>query len=445
MKSIAIVPLKLNSRRLPNKNFLRLGDYPLAHYIFDTLLNIDIISDVYCYTSQPQVMNLLPNGVKLLLRPKHLDGDSIKANELFRYAVEQVNSDLIVLSHATGPYISRESIEAGIKSVSSGEYDSSFSVTKHKSYSWFRGSPLNYNPSNMSQTQNIEPIYVETSGFYVFPRESYLSCNSRIVGTSKLVEVDLKESIDIDEPEDFNLASYFLDFDSKQKYSSEDTIFVKAASAGAFGANIEHIAFDLDGVLIDSISVMENAWDVVVDKFQLSIPFENYKKYIGIPFLSILENLGVSRSIWHEVKDMYDQQSSIYQDKLCIYEGVIESLLELKSSGYKLSVVTSKTKSRAEFILVNYLSPDLFDIVVCPEDVAEGRGKPCPDPLLKACVEVGVDPANTLFVGDMSVDMETADRAKTHFAYANWGYEELVNINRLWFNEFKDLKDYLIN
>ncbi len=40
-KVSAFVPLKLNSRRLPNKNFLRLGDYPLAYHIFETLSKVD--------------------------------------------------------------------------------------------------------------------------------------------------------------------------------------------------------------------------------------------------------------------------------------------------------------------------------------------------------------------------------------------------------------------
>ena len=97
---VALVPLKLNSRRLPNKNFLRLGKHPLAYYIFKTLSTIEDIERVFCYTSQPQLLTFLPKEVELLMRPNHLDGDSIKANELFYNAVSNIDAEIIVICHA---------------------------------------------------------------------------------------------------------------------------------------------------------------------------------------------------------------------------------------------------------------------------------------------------------------------------------------------------------
>ena len=93
----AIVPFKINSRRLPYKNIRVLGDKFLCSYIFETLLGCDQIDDIYVYSSNHEIINLLPDGVKLLPRPNYLNGDAIKANELFRYAVERVDDDIIVL------------------------------------------------------------------------------------------------------------------------------------------------------------------------------------------------------------------------------------------------------------------------------------------------------------------------------------------------------------
>src|SRR5690554_6104230 len=123
MASIAaLVPLKLNSRRLPNKNFMRLGDYPLAYHIFNTLLDVDIIDNVYCYSSQSQILDLLPYGVDFLVRPSRLDGDEVKANELFLYAINKLDAEWIVLCHATAPFLSTKTIEIGLEKVLSGEY-----------------------------------------------------------------------------------------------------------------------------------------------------------------------------------------------------------------------------------------------------------------------------------------------------------------------------------
>jgi len=54
------------------------------------------------------------------MRPNYLDGDSIKANELFYNAVSNIDAEIIVLCHATGPFIKAESIIKGLRAVSSG-------------------------------------------------------------------------------------------------------------------------------------------------------------------------------------------------------------------------------------------------------------------------------------------------------------------------------------
>ena len=52
--------------------------------------------------------------------------------------------------------------------------------------------------------------------------------------------------------------------------------------------NIKHIAFDLDGVLIDSIALMEKSWIFSMKKLNLNYKFIFYKKYLGYPFIDIL-------------------------------------------------------------------------------------------------------------------------------------------------------------
>ena len=54
------------------------------------------------------------------------------------------------------------------------------------------------------------------------------------------------------------------------------------------------IAFDLDGVLINSIKNMEMSWDIVRLHHKIEVPFEEYKKQIGKPFFDILNELGIT-------------------------------------------------------------------------------------------------------------------------------------------------------
>lgn len=86
--------------------------------------------------------------------------------------------------------------------------------------------------------------------------------------------------------------------------------------------------------------------------------------------------------------------------------------------GWRLGVVTSKPLERAAPLLTNLGCP--FSTVRTPN--GGGRGKPAPDPVLLALADLGVDPADAVYVGDMAVDQEAARRAGVPYVHAGWGY-----------------------
>lgn len=441
----AFVPIKLQSRRLHNKNFLRLGDRPLAYHIFKTLDNVDEIERVFCYTSQPQVLSFLPDRVELLQRPGSLDKDQVKANELFYYAVKNIQADIVVLCHATSPFVTSESIRKGIKAVASGIYDCAFSVKRAQTYCWYDKKPLNYNPVDMRQTQDLSPVFLETSGFYIFRRSDYIKYGTRIGKNPFMVEVDFRESIDIDYPEDFYLARNILNFSEGDIDFSRDSYFVDCVKKGFEYNKVQHLSFDLDGVLIDSLPVMELAWRGVQKETGINIPFSLYKQYIGFPFLDILDLIGVPPSLQHDVKNIYNNLSMQNHDKIKIYPGILQSLQKAKQYGFDISIVTSKTRERTEDIINNQLKGIEFDAIVTCDDVENKRGKPHPDSLLKACIEVEKDPIYSVYIGDMDSDRETALRAGVHFIHAAWGIGNLDNIKDIWFDNMRELVDFLVD
>lgn len=55
MKIVCLIPIKLNSVRLQNKNIRDLDGKPLCYYNFNTLSQIDIIDEIYCYCSDEKI------------------------------------------------------------------------------------------------------------------------------------------------------------------------------------------------------------------------------------------------------------------------------------------------------------------------------------------------------------------------------------------------------
>ena len=113
---------------------------------------------------------------------------------------------MYMLAHTTSPFIKEETISNAIEKVASGEHDSAFSAQKIQTFTWFKGTPLNYDLKKIPQTQKIEPVYVETSAFYIFRKELWTVEHQRVGFNPFMAIIDPIEGIDIDYPEDFEFA-----------------------------------------------------------------------------------------------------------------------------------------------------------------------------------------------------------------------------------------------
>ena len=72
---------------------------------------------------------------------------------------------------------------------------------------WHEGKPLNFDAENVPRTQDLPVFYNEVSAAYVFKRETFLTLHRRIGTNPFICEVSGYESVDIDYPEDFDIAN----------------------------------------------------------------------------------------------------------------------------------------------------------------------------------------------------------------------------------------------
>jgi CMP-N-acetylneuraminic acid synthetase len=218
MKIVCFVPIKLKSQRLPDKMLLPLGNCFLFQHIFNTLNNVknklsqvkDINLEIYCYCSDESIKDSLPENVNFLKRDSKLDRDETKGIEIYKSFCDQVESDVYMLCHATSPFIKSKSIIDGINKIINEGYDSSMSVSKIQTFCWYDNKTLNYELTNVVRTQDIKPVYWETSAFYIFKSDILKKHGRRVGFNPYLVATDRIESIDIDEKEDYDLAKSII-------------------------------------------------------------------------------------------------------------------------------------------------------------------------------------------------------------------------------------------
>tara|TARA_X000000950_G_scaffold283942_1_gene385963 strand:- start:647 stop:1261 length:615 start_codon:yes stop_codon:yes gene_type:complete len=176
------------------------------------------------------------------------------------------------------------------------------------------------------------------------------------------------------------------------------------------------IIFDLDGVLINSLPNMRKALNLTSKKVNIKLSFKKYKKFLGLPFEKILQNMKIKNN-YKEIKKYYEFYSLKYIDKIRIKKIFLKELKMLKKE-YFLAIFTSKSKKRTKKIISKY---KIFDDYLTIDDVK--KGKPMPEGLLKILKKFNINKKKAVYIGDSIYDYQCAKKANILYLHAKWGYE----------------------
>ena len=224
MKMIALLPMKGNSERVPNKNLKDFHGFPLYHIITNKMLQSKYIDKVIINTDSYKIAKdarqSFGNKVMIIDRPKEIQGDFISMNDIINYDINYLaEENHFIQTHSTNPLLKTETIDKAIETyfnlIGEKKYDSVFSVTRYQTrLYWKDGSPVNHNPDDLIRTQDLPIIYEENSNFFIFSKDSFEANRKKRIGRSPfLFEMDKIEAIDIDEPEDFIIAEKLFNYE----------------------------------------------------------------------------------------------------------------------------------------------------------------------------------------------------------------------------------------
>jgi len=210
---IALLPMKEHSERIPNKNMKDFCNKPLYHGIMEALLKSKYIRFVVIDTdSQVIAEDALKNfdRVKIINRPEKLRGDFVPMNDIIAYDLLQLKGEDFLQTHSTNPLLTTETINKAIEQYFENieNYDSLFSITRLQTrLYWQDGKAINHNPNELIRTQDLSPVFEENSNLYIFSKKSFREAGNKRIGLKpQMFEINKFEAIDIDEPEDFELA-----------------------------------------------------------------------------------------------------------------------------------------------------------------------------------------------------------------------------------------------
>lgn len=210
----ALIFMKAFSERLPRKNMKKLCGRPLFHWILDTLSKSIYIDEIIINTDSKEIADSATNNydVTIHMRPEYLKNiESNEANQIIEYDLSKTNGQYFFQTHSTNPLLSVDTIDRAIEEYFSNKFDSLISVTeKFKRYFTTDGVAINHNPQNLAKTQNCKILYEENSCIYIFSREAFKKNVNRIGNNPMFYPISSEESVDIDEPIDFEIAEFLM-------------------------------------------------------------------------------------------------------------------------------------------------------------------------------------------------------------------------------------------
>ena len=189
---------------------------------------------------------------------------------------------------------------------------------------------------------------------------------------------------------------------------------------------IKAIIFDLDGTLCDTLDDIRDGVNAVLTR----LGYNTRTRSEIHQFINHGARNLIKRSLPEDVQDVdfivesalsdYNHEyGNYYCNNTYVYEGIEDMLIELKSMGFKLGILSNKQDIYVKGIVDKLFDHDIFTCVRGQSDLPP---KPNPAAVTSIAKAMGVRPEMCIMIGDSDVDVKTALNSGMKFIGVNWGY-----------------------
>jgi phosphoglycolate phosphatase len=194
---------------------------------------------------------------------------------------------------------------------------------------------------------------------------------------------------------------------------------------------VKLIIFDLDGTLINSLEDLTDATNYMLSEMgRKKLSAEGVRKLVGQGARRLVERalpdaslLDIDRAL--NIFLAYNEGHIV--DKTRLYQGVKETLVQLRDQGYRLAVISNKNEALCQKVTQTLGVKTFFEAVIGADSMSSR--KPSPEPVLKLLRDFRVAAAETVIVGDSINDVEAGKAAGVVTVGCTYGYGELSELS----------------
>ena len=185
------------------------------------------------------------------------------------------------------------------------------------------------------------------------------------------------------------------------------------------------IIFDLDGTLLDSLEDIADSMNLVLKSAGFPThPVEAYKYFIGDGIDVLVERAlprengspAVVAKCLAAMKKVYSER---WAAKTHPYPGIAYLLNRCEAIGLKMGILSNKPDDATQATVNHFLLPEIFAAIHGARPDIPKKPHPLGAELMAG--QMGMEPAECIFLGDMPVDMQTAVEAGMYPVGALWG------------------------
>lgn len=172
------------------------------------------------------------------------------------------------------------------------------------------------------------------------------------------------------------------------------------------------VLFDLDGTLLDSDPYWRQAWQALMTARPTELPDGALDGLAGLTTSDAVATVH-SRLRWDgdvaaDVAWLEATVGEALRQHVAWLPGALRLVTEVRAAGLATALVTSSSRVLVDSILPDR-RPDLFDVIVCGDDVR--RAKPDPAPYLHAARLLRLSPSECVAVEDSPTGIASATAA----------------------------------
>ena len=186
--------------------------------------------------------------------------------------------------------------------------------------------------------------------------------------------------------------------------------------------------FDLDGTLLDTLGDLAASTNYALRTHGMpEHSIDDVRRFVGNGVRKLMERAipgGAANPDFEATFATFRQYYMEHSlDTTKPYEGIPETLAELKRRGCRLAVVSNKMMAATQE-LCRYFFPDTIEVAIGENESQGIRKKPAPDTVFAALLKLGVGNGEAVYVGDSDVDIQTAANAGLPCISVLWGFRD---------------------